>query len=468
MFSAAVTSLQVGSSFCIRDFCALRLITDPPLGIIPKFTPSLPDGIGVVENTLAPHGGEWFFPAAGPDTSSCLCCPQYPGDPQLLPNLGSPKRVVLYFHGGAFVLCSSKTHRALLMRIVSKTGAVVLAPDYRRPPENPWPAPVDDCLDCYKWLLEEAGQSPANIVFAGDSAGGGLVVAVLAAAKTAGLPLPSGGILWSPWVDLTDSFSGSWTSNQRTDFLPRDWAAKFASAYAGGDENLANASPCTQSLAGLPPLLIEVGDSECLHDQVVAFAEKAEEAGVDVELHVSVGMVHVFPLFLVVSEPDSPPRRAFERLSVFVDRVLGKHDAAQRGALYALHRQPSVSGRFARLVRRCCCRCVPSPLAAFGFIFSCLLLSLIMLSGDDAADETDEGGSRESKARVANYALLALGAGLVGVPWCVLSLLVMAGTLGGRAPTEIPESHSGNETDRKVVSVGAPVGVGELEAGANK
>ena len=118
--------------------------------------------------------------------------------------------MILYFHGGAFALCTAKTHRALLTNLCQKTNSDILCPNYRRPPVNPWPIPVDDCVECYRWLLENAGVSPRDIVFAGDSAGGGLVLSVMGAAKAAGLPLPAGGILWSPWVDLTDSFSGTW------------------------------------------------------------------------------------------------------------------------------------------------------------------------------------------------------------------------------------------------------------------
>ena len=90
--------------------------------------------------------------------------------------------MILYLHGGAFCLCSSQTHRTLLMRLCSTTNAVILAPNYRRPPEHPWPVPVDDCLEAYRWLLEERSVSPDRIVLAGDSAGGGLVLSEGAAA----------------------------------------------------------------------------------------------------------------------------------------------------------------------------------------------------------------------------------------------------------------------------------------------
>jgi monoterpene epsilon-lactone hydrolase len=329
-FEAGVGTLQAGANNIGRCMCALRLITDPPVGTIPLWLPTLPNSVGCEPNVTAPRKGEWFFPATGDaertcklDVSSMFCASfAYPGDPQRdLAGLASLERVVLYLHGGAFCLCSSQTHRALLMRIVQHTGAVVLAPDYRRPPEHPWPVPIDDCLEVYRWLLERI--SSDRIVFAGDSAGGGLVLAVMAAAKAEGLPLPAGGAMFSPWLDLTDSCSGSWTENQKYDFLPRDWAVRFACAYAG-ERSLREVSPASVSLEGLPPLLIEVGECECLRDQVVAFIARAKEAGVDVEDHLAPGMVHVFPLFVAIAADGSPPHQAFDHLAAFLDKTVGK------------------------------------------------------------------------------------------------------------------------------------------------
>ena len=197
----------------------------------------------------------------------------------------------------------------------------MLAPDYRRPPEDPWPTPVDDCLDGYRWLLDQ-GVPAARIIFAGDSAGGGLVLAVMAAAKAAGLALPAGGVMISPWLDLTDCCSGSWTANQEYDFLARDLAAKLAKAYAG-EHTLREVSPCSVSFDGLPPLMVEIGDCECLRDQVLAFVQSAKAAGIDIEAHLEPGMVHVFPLLHEVAEGDSPPRLAFRHMADFIERRLG-------------------------------------------------------------------------------------------------------------------------------------------------
>lgn len=342
-FEAAIMELQAVTNNIGRSLPFIRCLTDPPIGSIPLCLPTLPSAIGVVDNTIAPHGGEWFYPSTGrlqernrfsgeAFESKDFCCTFptaknsssngkfYPGSPED-PEAPSLKRVILYFHGGAFCLCSSRTHRGLLMRIAGYSDAVVLCINYGRPPECPWPIPIDHCLEAYEWML---GRCPASqIIFAGDSAGGGLVVAVMAAARAKGLPMPAGGVMWSPWLDLTDCVSGSWTENQRYDYLPQDWALLFAKAYAG-ENTLEKVSPGHVSLRGLPPLLIEVGDCECLHDQVVAFAARAKKEGVDVSLHVAPAMVHVFPLFYAMSHDGSAPEQAFIRLSEFVDTLLGQ------------------------------------------------------------------------------------------------------------------------------------------------
>ena len=144
-FEAMVAALRVGAKNVIFNISALRLLTDPPVGVMPLCLPTLPRRVGVVANSLAPHGGEWLFPNAGCIANSG-CCVHHLNDPQALDALGSPVRLILYFHGGAFALCTPKTHRDLLMRVVASTGATVLAPHYRRSPEHAWPAAIDDCL----------------------------------------------------------------------------------------------------------------------------------------------------------------------------------------------------------------------------------------------------------------------------------------------------------------------------------
>ena len=194
------------------------------------------------------------------------------------------------------------------MRMVEKTGATVMVHDYRRPPEHPYPAAIDDVFACYVWLLQ-SGVPAACLTIAGDSAGGGMVISLMAAIKEKGLPMPAGGVLLSPWVDLADVTSPSWGENwPANDYLPPRLATLFAKAYAGR-KSLSDpkVSPTNEDLTGFPPLLVIVGEFECLRDQIVAFAAKARAAGVEVELEVSAGMVHVFPLFAPLCEDSDPP-----------------------------------------------------------------------------------------------------------------------------------------------------------------
>jgi acetyl esterase/lipase len=360
-FECAVTILQTAANNISRSWCVLRCFTDPPLGVVPICIGTA--NVGVVKNVIGPKGGEWFYPATGKKTCCCSCCPGYPGDPQKNNDiLQRAKRVVLYFHGGAFALCTSKTHRHLLMKIANDTNSIVYCPNYRRPPEHPWPVPVDDCLECYKWLLQDQNILPSNIVMIGDSAGGGMILSVLGAAKAKKLPMPSGGVLWSkccaveytvavdydeshltflspfsppppsfppspshtgPWVDLSDSFNGTWTSNQKYDFLPRDIAYQIALSYADNDvRRLPLVSPTNVNFDDFPPLQISVGGSECLHDQVVELVNKLRLNGINIETYVDIGMVHVYPLFHTFSKMDAPPNLAFQRLSAFMDRVM--------------------------------------------------------------------------------------------------------------------------------------------------
>ena len=158
----------------------------------------------------------------------------------------------------------------------------------------------------------------------------------MSAAKEESLPLPTGGILWSPWVDLTDSYSGTWTSNQKIDFLPRDLAYQIALSYAGESNSLLQVSPMNVDMSTFPPLLVEVGDCECLFDQVKRMVIKGRNEGVEINEIVSEGMVHVFPLLSSVSKKESPPNQAFERAKLFVNQRFGRVGCAggKSGGVY--------------------------------------------------------------------------------------------------------------------------------------
>lgn len=222
--------------------------------------------------------------------------------------------VMLYLHGGAYALGSVNAHREFLSRLTTAIGKRILAIDYRLAPEHPYPAAVEDAVTAYRWLLEQ-GIAPAQIVIAGDSAGGGLTLAALLALRDDGQPLPAGGVCISPWTDLALT-GGSMREKADAELvLDRESLAMFAALYAG-DQPLTNPliSPLYADLTGLPPLLVQVGTDEILLDDSLRFAQKAEAAGVEVELTVWDGMFHVFHMFPFFAET----REAVEEIARFL------------------------------------------------------------------------------------------------------------------------------------------------------
>ena len=204
------------------------------------------------------------------------------------------KRTILYLHGGSYNAGSIASHLPLTGSIALAAKARVLAIDYRLAPEHPFPAAVEDALAAYRWLLKESAQAN-QIVVAGDLAGGGLTLSLLLSLRDKGLPLPAAAVCLSPLTDMT--FSGeSWTTNARTDFmLKRIPAVKSAEIYyREANPRAPLVSPLFAELAGLPPLLIQVGSEEVLLSDSTLFAEKARLAGVDVTLENWKGMQHVW------------------------------------------------------------------------------------------------------------------------------------------------------------------------------
>jgi len=205
-------------------------------------------------------------------------------------------RALVYLHGGGYCLGSVATHRALVARIARESGVRVLSVGYRLAPEHPHPAAIDDAVAAYRFVLGQ-GLAPAHVAFAGDSAGGGLVVAALVAARDAGMPLPAAGACISPWLDLT--LSGDSLKSKAPDdpmLTPEDLRL-FAAAYAGHELRAPGASPLFAELAGLPPLLLQVGSAEVLLDDSTRFAAAARSAGVEVSLRVWDDMIHVWHAF---------------------------------------------------------------------------------------------------------------------------------------------------------------------------
>jgi epsilon-lactone hydrolase len=210
-----------------------------------------------------------------------------------LDSIDSPN-VVLHFHGGGFVSGSAPDAAALVSDLVRHARTRAVSVDYRLAPEHPYPAAVDDTLAAYRALLD-SGVPATHIAFAGESAGGGLVLATLLAAKAAGVPQPSAAVLMSAWVDLTIS-GESVNAREAIDpsLTPADLAA-CADRYAGAaDRTDPLISPLFGDLSGLAPLLIQVGGDEILLDDSTRLAARAAAANVPVLLDVTPEVPHVF------------------------------------------------------------------------------------------------------------------------------------------------------------------------------
>lgn len=230
-----------------------------------------------------------------------------------------PSRRLLYLHGGGYVIGNLNTHRHLSAAIAQASGCAVLAADYRLAPEHPYPAAVDDALAAYRFLRENGPDGPgaaAATFIAGDSAGGGLTLATLVAARDAGVALPDAAVPLSAWTDLTNSGEAYTTRKDIDPLVTKDLIDKMAATYLGGaDAKSPLASPLFADPAGLPPLLMQVGDAEVLLTDTTAFAEKARAAGVPVEVEVWPEMFHVFQHFYQAF-PEG--RQAIDRVGEFV------------------------------------------------------------------------------------------------------------------------------------------------------
>lgn len=242
--------------------------------------------------------------------------------------------VILYLHGGGYVSGSPNSHRALMAHLSRHAHARVLALDYRLAPEHPYPAAIEDAWAAYWWLLCQ-GYAPDRIVVAGDSAGGGLTLALLLALRDAHAPLPAGAICFSPWVDLALT-GASLHKNGATDYINREILQTTAQMYLDGrDPHDPLISPLYGDLHGLPPLLIEVGSAELLYDDGRRFAQRARRAGVPVEFDAVPGMVHVWQ-FMYWIEPKA--RQSVQRAGRFARHCWGEEQGEKHGRQQAIRR----------------------------------------------------------------------------------------------------------------------------------
>ncbi|MGW3041030.1 alpha/beta hydrolase [Kitasatospora sp. NPDC001159] len=241
---------------------------------------------------------------------------------------GSPgSGTILYFHGGGWVFGSPETALSLTGHLVARTGLGAYSLDYRLAPEHPFPAAIEDTLSAYRALLDR-GEDPSAIVFAGDSAGGGLAVTTCLAARDAGLPLPAAILAFSPGADATRTGESMDTKEGIDPIFTRAALARTGAMYlAGADPHQPLLSPAVLAdLTGFPPMLIQVGANEVLLDDSTRLAARAGAAGVDVILDVTADVPHVFQCFAgLLDEADE----ALERAALFLRQRIRARAAAR-------------------------------------------------------------------------------------------------------------------------------------------
>ena len=236
---------------------------------------SEPGGVDYIETEAAGVSAMWAIPKACADD-----------------------RVVIGLHGGGFATGSMYTHRKLFAHIAKAVGARGLIVNFRRTPEHPYPAAVDDAIAAYRWLLDQ-GIKANHIAFAADSAGGGLSVTTLLHARERGLPAPAAAMLMSPWLDV-ELTGESWTTNasKETLFKRKESVDRLTNMYLGAESNRRNplVNPFYADLADLSPVYVQVGGHEVLLDDSRRFAAYAEACGVEVRLDVFPELQHTFQM----------------------------------------------------------------------------------------------------------------------------------------------------------------------------
>ena len=236
-----------------------------------------------------------------------------------------PRHVVLYFHGGVYVMGDASLAADLASQVGRRTQARVISVDYRLAPEHPYPAAVDDALAAYEGLLDE-GIAPSNIVFAGESAGGGLAVATLVNARDRGLRLPAAAFVMSPYVDLTLAGTTMETRSQVDPLLSREALQARVDDYTSGqDAALGLISPVFADLSGLPPLIVQAGTHEVLLDDALRLARQAADADVEVTLDITPGVPHVFQAYYSILDEAAA---ALDRAGLFLSARLAVAEGA--------------------------------------------------------------------------------------------------------------------------------------------
>ena len=228
--------------------------------------------------------------------------------------------VIVYFHGGGYVVSSPQTHRDIASHLAKAAGARVVNVGYRLAPEHPFPSALEDAEAVYRSLLED-GCNPGRVVLAGDSAGGGLAAALLVKLRDAGAELPAGAALLCPWADLACAGESYVSRAERSPVGNREMGLMMGQLYLGedGDTGHPHASPVHADLNGLPPLLIQACENEVFLDDARTLARNAEQAGVSVELKIWPGLFHTWQIYASALEE---ARTAIGDVAKFIESVV--------------------------------------------------------------------------------------------------------------------------------------------------
>ncbi|MEJ7931637.1 alpha/beta hydrolase [Ramlibacter sp. AN1015] len=242
----------------------------------------------------------------------------------------SRERAIVYLHGGGYQVGSLDSHHNVMVAFSAASGCSVLGIDYRLAPEHRFPAPVEDSLLVWRWLLAR-GFTGEQVGIAGDSAGAGIAVALMTLLRDKSLPLPAAAVAMSPWVDMEASGASYARNAARDPVTQRTVILQMARTYLGkmADPREPLASPIHANLARLPPLLVQVGSDEVLLDDAVQLVERAASQGTDARLSVWNGMVHVFQLFTGrLPEADA----AIEQAATFLRAAMDSHALTRSNA----------------------------------------------------------------------------------------------------------------------------------------
>lgn len=296
----------------------------------------------VRENMGKPKSGRWMMArSTGARFSAVPAQGRWPGGERVRwPGAAANAPTLLYLHGGGYIGCSPETHRSLVGSLVRRTGFDAWVPQYRLAPEHPYPAALDDALAAYRYLIDDRGIAPQRLVVGGDSAGGGLALALVLRLKAEGHALPTAVATFSPWSDLAVTGSSLDENSDRCSMFAGDTVRRASAFYVGNaDPHDPLVSPLYGDYRGFPPLLVHASIDEVLRDDATRVAARARDAGVHVETRLWRRVPHVWQFFPAVL-PEA--RESLELTARFFSRALAAFDAAGREPVTIEQRQPPV------------------------------------------------------------------------------------------------------------------------------